>query len=182
MHFGGRQLLLRLRVARTILYCQAAVMILIAAFALEILVIGGAGTGFPLSGVVDKQTLTGSGVTALALALIGIGFVLIVIEQQVTSRGARARLMLVAAEIAFAVYLIGWVANSVGTWLFGPACGAAVLILHYWPELHSYFFAADAVAPVPDPAPSPATPGTDGGSEPPVGVEPPSSDAPPSGT
>ena len=182
MRFGGSQLPMRLRVARTILYCQAAIVVLIAAFALEILVIGGPGTGFPLSGVVDKQTLTGSGATALALTLIAIAVILVIVEQQVSSRGAGARMVLVAAEIAFGVYLIGWLANSLGTWIFGPACGAAVLILHYWPELHSYFFAADAATPAPDVPLSPAPSGTLGGGEPPASAEPPAAPWPPAGT
>ncbi len=144
MRFGGSQLPIRLRVARTILYCQAAIMVLIAALALEVLIIGGASTGVSLTGVVDKQALTGSGVTALALVLLVIGIVLVVVEQQVAARGASARRLLAVAEVALAVYLIGFVTNSVETWVFGPACGAAILILHYWPELHSYFFASDS--------------------------------------
>jgi hypothetical protein len=138
---------MRLRVARTILYCQAAIMVLIAALALEVLIIGGASTGVSLTGVVDKQALTGSGVTALALVLLVIGIVLVVVEQQVAARGASARPLLAVAEVALAVYLIGFVTNSVETWVFGPACGAAILILHYWPELHSYFFASDSATP-----------------------------------
>jgi uncharacterized membrane protein YjgN (DUF898 family) len=73
MRFGGSQIPIRLRVARTILYCQAAIMVLIAILALEVLIIGGASTGISLTGVVDKQALTGSGVTALALVLVVIG-------------------------------------------------------------------------------------------------------------
>ncbi len=176
MRFGGSQIPLRLRVARTIIYCQAAIMFLIAAFDLEILVIGGAGTGFPLSGVVDQQTLTGNGATALALTLIVVAIALVVLEQQVTSRGGRARLVLVAAEVAFAGYLLGWVANAVGTWLFGPACGVAVLTLHYWPELHSYFFATDAVTPAPAALPPPV------GSTPPASTESPASIGSPAST
>ncbi len=122
-------------------------MVLIAALALEVLIIGGASTGVSLTGVVDKQALTGSGVTALALVLLVIGIVLVVVEQQVAARGASARPLLAVAEVALAVYLIGFVTNSVETWVFGPACGAAILILHYWPELHSYFFASDSATP-----------------------------------
>ena len=85
---------MRLRVARTILYCQAAIMVLIAALALEVLIIGGASTG-----------------------------------------------------ISLAVYLIGFMTNSVETWVFGPAAGAAVLLLHYWPELHAYFFGSGSATP-----------------------------------
>jgi hypothetical protein len=143
MRFGGSRLPMRLRVARTILYCQAAVMVLMAALAFEVTIIGGADTG-QLTGVVDKQPLTGSGMTAVAVLLVVIAMVLVVVEQQVTARGAGARLVLAAAEVALAVYLIGFVADSVGTWVFGPACGAAILILHYWPELHSYFFASES--------------------------------------
>ena len=182
MRFGGSQLPLRLRVARTILYCQAAVMVLIAAFALEILVIGGAGTGLPLTGVVDKQMLIGSGVTALALTLIGVAVVLVIVEQQVTARGAGARPVLAVAEVGLAIYLIAWVSNSVGTWIFGPACGMAVLILHYWPELHSYFFAADAVTPAPGAALTPAAPETAADSEPAASTESPASAESPAGT
>jgi hypothetical protein len=145
MRFGGNQLPMRLRVARTILYCQAAIMVLIAALALEVLIIGGASTGISLTGLVDKQTLTGSGVTALALVAIGI--VLVVVEQQVTARGASARPLLAVVEVALAVYLIGFMTNSVETWVFGPAAGAAILLLHYWPKLHAYFFASDPTTP-----------------------------------
>jgi hypothetical protein len=144
MRFGGSRLPMRLRVARTILYCQAAIMVLIAALALEVLIIGGASTGISLTGLVDKQSLTGSGVTVLALLLVVIGIALVVVEQQVTARGAGARPLLAVAEIALAVYLIGFMTNSVETWVFGPAAGAAVLLLHYWPELHAYFFASDS--------------------------------------
>jgi hypothetical protein len=147
MRFGGSKLPMRLRVARTILYCQAAIAVLLGAFALEVLVIGGEGTGLPLTGVVDRQTLTGSGVTAFAVVLIAVAIVLVVVEQQVAARGAGARLVLAVAELAFAVYLIGFVSTSVGTWLFGPVLGVAVLILHYWPELHSYFYASDQTTP-----------------------------------
>ena len=129
---------MRLRVARTILYCQAAIMVLIAALALEVLIIGGASTGI---------SLTGSGVTVLALLLVVIGIALVVVEQQVTARGAGARPLLAVAEIALAVYLIGFMTNSVETWVFGPAAGAAVLLLHYWPELHAYFFGSGSATP-----------------------------------
>jgi hypothetical protein len=178
MRFGGSKTPLRLRVARTILYCQAAILALIAVFALEILVLGDAGTGFPLSGLVDQQTLTSSGATAFALTLLGVAVVLVVVEQQVAARGARARLVLVAAEVAISACLIGWVSSSVGTWLFGPACGAAVLILHYWPELHAYFFAADAVTPAPAAPLSPAPAWTPGGAEPTAGAGPVASGTP----
>jgi hypothetical protein len=147
MRFGGSRLPMRLRVARTILYCQAAIMVLIAALALEVLIIGGASTGISLTGLVDKQSLTGSGVTVLALLLVVIGIALVVVEQQVTARGAGARPLLAVAEIALAVYLIGFMTNSVETWVFGPAAGAAVLLLHYWPELHAYFFASGSATP-----------------------------------
>jgi hypothetical protein len=147
MRFGGSRLPMRLRVARTILYCQAAIMVLIAALALEVLIIGGASTGISLTGLVDKQSLTGSGVTVLALLLVVIGIALVVVEQQVTARGAGARPLLAVAEIALAVYLIGFMTNSVETWVFGPAAGAAVLLLHYWPELHAYFFGSGSATP-----------------------------------
>jgi hypothetical protein len=163
MRFGGSQLPMRLRVARTILYCQATVMALIGAFALEALIIGGASTGGSLTGVVDKQTLTGSGVTAVAVVLVAIAIVLIVVEQQVTVHRGGTRLMFAGVELALAVYLIGFMQNSVQTWLFGPACGVAILILHYWPELHSYFYAADPTTPanaIPVP-PAPADPDAD---------------------
>ena len=177
MRFGGNQLPMRLRVARTILYCQAAIMVLIAALALEVLIIGGASTGISLTGLVDKQTLTGSGVTALALVLVAIGIVLVVVEQQVTARGASARPLLAVVEVALAVYLIGFMTNSVETWVFGPAAGAAVLLLHYWPELHGYFFASYSTAPataIPV-APAPAAP-------PDAPTPPVSADAPVDGT
>ena len=173
MRFGGSQIPIRLRVARTILYCQAAIMVLIAILALEVLIIGGASTGISLTGVVDKQALTGSGVTALALVLVVIGIVLVVVEQQVVARGASARPLLAVAEVALAVYLIGFVTNSVETWVFGPAAGAAILLLHYWPELHAYFFASDSTAPataIPV-GPAPAAP-TDAPT-PPVSADPP---------
>jgi hypothetical protein len=177
MRFGGNQLPMRLRVARTILYCQAAIMVLIAALALEVLIIGGANTGVSLTGVVDKQALTGSGVTALALVLVAVGIVLVVVEQQVTARGAGARPLLAVAEVALAVYLIGFVTNSVETWVFGPACGVAILIPHYWPELHSYFFASDSVTPASAVSVPPAPAALPDLAGPPVGAAEPDSDA-----
>jgi hypothetical protein len=83
----------------------------------------------------------------LALLLVVIGIALVVVEQQVTARGAGARPLLAVAEIALAVYLIGFMTNSVETWVFGPAAGAAVLLLHYWPELHAYFFGSGSATP-----------------------------------
>lgn len=177
MRFGGSQIPIRLRVARTILYCQAAIMVLIAILALEVLIIGGTSTGISLTGVVDKQALTGSGVTALALVLVVIGIVLVVVEQQVVARGASARPLLAVAEVALAVYLIGFVTNSVETWVFGPAAGAAVLLLHYWPELHAYFFASDSTAPAtaipvgPAPAAPPDAPTPPVSADPPVNAD-----------
>ena len=177
MRFGGSQLPIRLRVARTILYCQAVIMVLIAILALEVLIIGGTSTGISLTGLVDKQALTGSGVTALALVLVVIGIVLVVVEQQVVARGASARPLLAVAEVALAVYLIGFVTNSVETWVFGPAAGAAVLLLHYWPELHAYFFASDSTAPAtaipvgPAPAAPPDAPTPPVSADPPVNAD-----------
>ena len=179
MRFGGNQLPMRLRVARTILYCQATIMVLIAALALEVLIIGGSSTGVALTGVVDKQALNGSGVTALALVLVAIGVVLVVVEQQVVARGPGTRPLLAVVEVALAVYLIGFMTNSVETWVFGPAAGAAVLLLHYWPELHAYFFAADAVTPAPDALLSPAPAWTPGGAEPKAAAAPPDAPTPP---
>ena len=177
MRFGGSQIPIRLRVARTILYCQAVIMVLIAILALEVLIIGGTSTGISLTGLVDKQALTGSGVTALALVLVVIGIVLVVVEQQVVARGASARPLLAVAEVALAVYLIGFVTNSVETWVFGPAAGAAVLLLHYWPELHAYFFASDSTAPAtaipvgPAPAAPPDAPPPPVSADPPVNAD-----------
>jgi hypothetical protein len=177
MRFGGSQIPIRLRVARTILYCQAVIMVLIAILALEVLIIGGTSTGISLTGLVDKQALTGSGVTALALVLVVIGIVLVVVEQQVVARGASARPLLAVAEVALAVYLIGFVTNSVETWVFGPAAGAAVLLLHYWPELHAYFFASDSTAPAtaipvgPAPAAPPDAPTPPVSADPPVNAD-----------
>jgi len=186
MRFGGSQIPMRLRVARTIVYCQAAIMVLIAVLALEVLIIGGsngANTGVTLTGVVDKQALSGSGVTALALALVVIGIVLVVVEHQVAARGTGARPVLAVAEVALAVYLIGFMTNSVETWVFGPAAGAAILLLHYWPELHGYFYASDPPAPAtaipvaPPPAALPDLPVPPASADRPAGAEEPISDA-----
>ena len=183
MRFGGSQIPMRLRVARTIVYCQAAIMVLIAALALEVLIIGGASTGISLTGLVDKQALSGSGVTALALALVVIGIVLVVVEHQVAVRGTGARPVLAVAEVALAVYLIGFMTNSVETWVFGPAAGAAILLLHYWPELHGYFYASDPPAPAtaipvaPPPAALPDLPVPPASADMPAGAEEPISDA-----
>jgi hypothetical protein len=93
------------------------------------------------------------------------------------ARGASARPLLAVAEVALAVYLIGFVTNSVETWVFGPAAGAAVLLLHYWPELHAYFFASDSTAPAtaipvgPAPAAPPDAPTPPVSADPPVNAD-----------
>jgi hypothetical protein len=183
MRFGGSQIPTRLRVARTIVYCQAVIMVLIAILALEVVVIGGTQTGVTLTGVVHRQVLTGSGISTFAFALVVIGIVLVVVEQQVRARGPGARPLIAAAEVALAVYLIGFMTSSVETWVFGPAAGVAILVLHYWPELHGYFYASDQPAPAtalpapPAPAALPDPPGPRVSAGPPSGAVEPNSDA-----
>jgi hypothetical protein len=171
MRFGTRQLPVRLRVARTIVYCQAALVILIALFALEILILGGTGTGFPLSGIFADTTVTGNGMTILAILYFAVAVALVAVEQRAATRGGTDRLTLVGTEIALAVYLIGFAANSPGAWICAPAAGIAILVLHYWPELTSYFLVSDAGTPAPasPEQPAPITdPGADGTAPPPL--------------
>jgi hypothetical protein len=169
MRFGSRQLPVGLRVARSIAYCQAAIVVLIAAFALEVVVLGGTGTGFPLGGLLASTTVTGSGVMTLTVVCLAVAACLAVAEQQAGLHGGNVRLVLAGAELAVSVYLVGFLANSVGAWIFGPACAVAVLTLHYWPELKAYFFAPDAATPVPasPEQPVPATRSGSGGAAPP---------------
>jgi hypothetical protein len=105
----------------------------------------------------------------LTVVCLAVAACLVVAEQQAGLHGGNVRLLLAGAELAVSVYLIGFLANSVGAWLFGPACTVAVLTLHYWPELKAYFFAPDAATPAPasPEQPVPATRSGSGGAAPP---------------
>ncbi|MGD1053366.1 MAG: hypothetical protein ABR950_06005 [Candidatus Dormibacteria bacterium] len=173
MRFGGNQLPLRIRVARTILYCQATVLMLIAVFTFAIVTTGGTGSGLRISGIADEQTLTGSEISTLAVALIAIGVVLVVVEQQVRKRGGDARLVLAGVELVSSVGLITFVSDSAGMWLFCPVFGIAVVILHYWPELHSYFYASETAAAPPVIAAPPAPVSRPDPGDPPSPADPP---------
>jgi hypothetical protein len=152
MGFGTRQLPIRLRAARTIVYCQAAILVLTAVFALGIVMMGGQGAGFTLSGLAFRTSITGGGVATFALVYLAVASAVVVVEHQVAVRGDTARLALVAVEVALSVYLIGFVDAAPGGWIFGPAAGAAVLALHYWPELRLGSPATHSLTPA---APSP---------------------------
>jgi len=144
MGFGTRNLPVRLRAARTIVYCQAALVLLSAAFAVEAQIIAGSNSGFGLSGLLVSTELTGTGVTVVLLADIVVACALVVADQRAARRGGIARYGVDIAEAVLTVYLVGFVGATLGAWIFGPLAGAAVLLLHHWPELHAYFFAADA--------------------------------------
>jgi len=144
MGFGTRTLPARLRAARTIVYCQAAVVFLSAAFAVEAQIIAGSNSGFGLSGLLVNVKLSGTGVTVILLADIAVAGALVIADQRAAVRRGSARYGLDAAEAVLTVYLLGFVGVTLGAWIFGPLAGAAALLLHHWPELHSYFFAADA--------------------------------------
>ena len=144
MRFGtARQLPGRLRAARTIVYCQAAVVAMVAAFMLEFMVINGPDSGFPLAGIFTSTTVTGTGLLVLALAHVIAAMLLVLVEQRASVGDAKARGWLIAAEVAIAVYLIGFVATTGGSWIFGPAAAMAILALHEWPALRRYFSASD---------------------------------------
>ena len=146
MRFGTRKLPGRLRAARTIVYCQAAAVAMIAAFMLEFLAINGSESGFPLAGILTNRIVTGTGVLVFALAHLVAAIVLVVVEQRASVGDATARGWLIAAEVAISLYLVGFVATTAGAWLFGPTAAAAILVLHEWPALRAYFTASEGAA------------------------------------
>jgi hypothetical protein len=136
MDFGTRQLSGYLRVVRVIVYCQAAIMVLTAIFAFGLMAMGGS-AGFTLTGIVSHTTVSGGAVTTFAFVYLVVAVALVAVEREAARRGGGARLVLVAAEVALAVYLIGFVDAAPGGWIFGPVAGAAVFLLEYWPQLRS---------------------------------------------
>jgi len=144
MRFGKRQLGARLVIARLLTYCQAAALALVALNLLEVLLIGGAGSGLSFRGLLATTAINGSGAVVSALAFVVVALVLIAVEQRAAGGGA-ARRTLAAAELAFALCFVAFVANAAGGWVIGPAAALAVVGLHCWPELRAYFFADESV-------------------------------------
>jgi hypothetical protein len=149
MRFGKRQLPMRLRVARTIAYCQAAVLVLMAIFGLEVVGLGGSTDGVSLNGLMASPTLSGGGVMTYALVLFVAAVIVIAVEQQAGTHPASYRLALVGVELILSAYLILVVDNRYGSWIVGPACGVAVIALHYWPELRGHLHAPGAAEAAP---------------------------------
>ena len=149
MRFGKQHLSTRLVIARVVVYCQAAALALVAINLLEVLLIGGTGSGLSFRGVFTSIPISGNGAMVSALAFLVVALVLIFVEQRAAGGGG-ARQTLAVVEIAFAVCFVGFVANAAGGWLFGVVAALAVVGLHYWLELKAYFFADDAPAPASD--------------------------------
>jgi hypothetical protein len=147
MSFGTRQLAVRLRAARAIVYCQAAILVLTAVFAYGVAAISGQ-TSFTLSGLASHASISGSGVLSFSLVLLVVAAVLVAVERYAAAHGGGAQVALVVAEVAICVYLVVFVDAAPGGWAFGPAAGAAVLLLHLWPQLTSHL-ASRAGAPAP---------------------------------
>ncbi len=142
MRFGKQHLGTRLVIARVVLYFQAAALALVAVNLLEVLLIGGAGSGLSFRGAFTSTPISGNGAIVSAVAFVVVALALIVLEQR-AARGGSARQTLAAVEIIFAICFVGFVASAAGGWVFGPAAALIVVGLHYAPELKTYFFADD---------------------------------------
>jgi hypothetical protein len=145
MRFGKQRLSARLVTSRVVVYCQAAVLALVAITLLEILLVGGSSSGLSFPGVFTNTPVSGNGALIAAVGFIALAVALIAVEQQ-GAAGGGARRTLAVTEVAFAVCFVGFVANDPGGWLFGPAAALVIVGLHYWPELKAYFFADDVAA------------------------------------
>jgi hypothetical protein len=151
MAFGTHHLAGRLVAARTIAYFQGAILAYVGLNVLAIDLIGGSGSSSQFSGMVSRSTVTGKGALGFALVFFVIAVVVILTEGRAATHLGDARVVLAVVETALAVYMIGFVSDGVGGWLFGPACAVAVLVLHYVPELRAYFFADDTTTATPPP-------------------------------
>jgi hypothetical protein len=130
MRFGGRQLPMRLRVARVIVYCQALLLGLIAVFTIETLMMG-SGAGIRFQGVFASQTLTGSAVTSVIIIQLVAAMVLVVLNHA-AEHGGGFRWAMTAVEVAVGAYLVGFISDTASTWVLGPVVCAAVIVLHHW--------------------------------------------------
>ena len=135
MRFGGRDLPMRLRVARVIVYCQALLLGLIAVFTIETLMMG-SGAGIRFQGIVSSQTLTGGAVTSVIVIQLAAAFALVVLNHA-AERGGGMRWAFTAAEVFVGAYLVGFVSDTSSTWVLGPVVCAAVIALHHWRTMPS---------------------------------------------
>ncbi len=131
MRFGGRQLPMRLRVARAIVYCQALLLGFIAIFTLETLMLG-SNNGIRFAGLVANQILSGNAVSGVIAVQVVAAFALVILNHA-AERGGAFRWAMTAVEVAVGLWLVGFISDTPSTWVLGPVVCAAVIALHHWP-------------------------------------------------
>ncbi len=121
---------MRLRVARVIVYCQALLLGFIAIFTLETLMLG-SNNGIRFEGLASNQLLTGNSVTGVIVVQVVAAFALVILNHAAEGGGG-FRWAMTAAEVAVALWLVGFISDSLSTWVLGPVVCAAVIALHHW--------------------------------------------------
>jgi len=159
MRFGGKRAPGYLLVARSLVYLQAGLLLVMDGWA-ALAALGAGNFSVQLSGLISHADITGSGVLLFALiqAAIAIGLVYLDFEAERNAESYRGTFT--AVEVGFALYMILFIDTAGGAWIFGPLLGIAVICLHWWPELDRKLLGGSTPAPEPTPAStvSPAAP------------------------
>lgn len=135
MQFGGRELPLSLRVGRMLVYLQVGLLLMIALFAIVIMVAIGGGSG----GLQFNATLVSGNWTYTILAVnLTLSVLLVWTARGATSGAPTPRYLLAAAEVVVAAYFVFFSGFSLFAWIEGPVLAAAVLWLHFGPEASAY--------------------------------------------
>lgn len=136
MRFGGQRPPGRLLVARSLVYLEAGVLLIWDAWSL-LFTLSGGGTqaGLSLSGLVDRQELSGAGLLMVAVLQLLIAGALVYLDREASAAPLAHRRTMSAVQVAYAAYMVGFLSSAVGDWIFGPLLAAAVIALHWWPEL-----------------------------------------------
>lgn len=135
--FGRARPAGRLLAARSLVYLQAGILVLGAAWMFVVLITAGStsATAFPLQGLVDRTNVSGAGVAVLAVLNVGLAAAAVFLDREAEHNPQGYRTTFAALEIAVSLYLIGFIGTAVGDVLFGPVLALILIAIHWWPEL-----------------------------------------------
>ncbi|HYA01313.1 MAG TPA: hypothetical protein VEK76_13340 [Candidatus Binatia bacterium] len=135
MGFGRKLPPGRLLVARSLVYLQAGILLIIAAGGVIFGMAAGGGSSVTYSGLFGHQTLSGSAILGAAVFQLLIAVAAVGLDRAAASNPGSYRGVLTLVEAGLGLYIVGWVSVSAGAWIFGPLLCVVVLALHWWEPL-----------------------------------------------
>ena len=131
MRFGRQRPPGRLLFARSLVYLQAGMLLIIDGIAVLFALTGG--ITLSLQGYLARPS--GTGLLIAGVLQLGFAAALVLLDKEAATNPVSYRGGMTALQVVFGIYMVGFVGTGAGTWLFGPIFCAIVIGLHWWPEL-----------------------------------------------